>query len=308
MRVGEGALGEQRRRDRHLQCLGQQDQIVRGLAVDDATTDVQHRLARVSNQIGCRPDVLKLARELRAVPNKVDRIDVLEVDLGQLEVLGDIHEHGAGSASARDVERLVDRLRDVLCLLDQERMLDDRHHDARDIGLLKSIGADQVRGHLAGDRDQRRRVEERVGNRRDQVRGARATGGDADADFAGGAGVALRHVARALLVAHQHVLNGVIDCHEGVVERQDRAAGDAPADRDVLGLERSDDRLRAEHALLARPCLLQIGVTHAFPFATSAAIASPTWSVVAEPPRSGVCGPFFRQWIAAASMASAAAG
>ena len=308
MRVGERALGEQCRRDRHLQCLSEQDQIIGRLAVDDTTTDVEHGLARVCNQIGRRVDVLEFARKLRAVPDEINRVDVLEVDLGQLEILGDVNEHGAGAAGAGDVERLVDRLRDVLGLLDQERVLDDRHHDARDVGLLKGIRADQVRGHLAGDGDQRRGVQERVRNRRDEVGGAGATGGDADADLAGGTGVALGHVARALLVAHEHVLDGVVDRHEGVVERQDRAAGDAPADRDVLGLERSDDRLRAEHALLARSCLLQIGVTHAFPFATSAAIASPTWSVVAEPPRSGVCGPFFRQWIAAASMASAAAG
>ena len=247
------------------------------------------------DQIGCSFNSLELARKLGAVADEVDRVDVREVDLRQLEVLWDVDEHGTRAARTGNVEGLVDRLRNVLGLLDEERVLHDRHHDARDVSLLEGVRADQVRRHLAGNGDERGGVKKRVSDRRDEVRRARTAGRDADADLAGRAGIALRHVASTLLVAHEHVLNGVVDRHEGVVERQDRSAGDAPADRDVLGLERSDDRLRAEHALLARPCLLQIGIAHAFPFATSAAIAAPTSSVVAVPPRSGVCGPCSRQ-------------
>ena len=84
-------------------------------------------------------------------------------------------------------------------------MLDDRHGDALDVGLLEGVGADQVGRHLAGDAHDRRRVEVGVGDRRDQVGRAGAGGGDGDAHLAGGARVALRHVAGALLVAHQVV-------------------------------------------------------------------------------------------------------
>ena len=142
---------------------------------------------------------------------------------------------------------------------------------------------------------------------RDQVRRARARGAHADADLAGRPRVALRHVAGALLVAHEDVPDGVLDARPGVVERQDRAAGDAPADVDALGLEAADDGLGAGHlhrcvergsgwfgaagtgfvALIARS-----------PLRRSARRArrrrrTPRWSRC--PPRSGVTGPSSRR-------------
>ena len=88
------------------------------------------------------------------------------------------------------------------------------------------------------------RVHVGVGDRRDEVGGARAGGRHADADLAGGAGVALGRVAGALLVADQDVadLGGV---HQRVVGRQDRAAGDAEDGVDADALEGADQALRA---------------------------------------------------------------
>ena len=97
-------------------------------------------------------------------------------------------------------------------------------------------------GHLAGDRDHRHRVHVRVGDRRDQVGRARAGGGHADADLAGGLRVAGGGVPGALLVADQDVAH--LRVEERVVRRQDRAAGDAEHDLDPERLERPDERLR----------------------------------------------------------------
>jgi hypothetical protein len=49
-------------------------------------------------------------------------------------------------------------------------VLDDRERDADGIRLLEGVGADQIRAHLARDRDHRGRIHPRVGNRRDEVR------------------------------------------------------------------------------------------------------------------------------------------
>ena len=57
-----------------------------------------------------------------------------------------------------------------------------------------------------------------------------------DAGAAAGAGIALRHVTRALLVAGEHVAHRGA-ARERVVERQDGAAGHAEADGDGLALE-----------------------------------------------------------------------
>ena len=88
----------------------------------------------------------------------------------------------------------------------------------------------------------RDRVHVGVGDRRDQVGGAGAAGGHADADLAGGHGVPLRRVAGALLVADEDVPD--LRVEEGVVRREDRATRDA---EDVLragALERLDQALR----------------------------------------------------------------
>ena len=77
--------------------------------------------------------------------------------------------------------------------------------------------------------------------------------GDRDADPPGRARVALGHVAGALLVAGEHVAHGR-PAREGVVRRQDRAAGEAEDDVDALGLERAQDRVGAVrlHATASR--------------------------------------------------------
>ena len=121
-------------------------------------------------------------------------------------------------------------------------MLGDRHRDAADVGLLEGVGADRGGADLAGDGHHRDRVHVGVGERGDQVGRAGTAGGHADADLAGGHGVPLGRVARALLVADQDVPD--LRVEEGVVRRKDRAARDA---EDVLRagvLERLDQALR----------------------------------------------------------------
>ena len=137
--------------------------------------------------------------------------------------------------------------RDVLDGGHQPGVLDDRHRDALDVGLLERVGADQVRRHLAGDADDRRRVEVGVGDRSHQVGRPGAGRGDGDADPAGRPGVALGHVAGALLVAHEVVADRCGRRRPRVVQRQDRAARKAEHVGHALGLEAADDRLGAGH-------------------------------------------------------------
>ena len=124
--------------------------------------------------------------------------------------------------------------------------------DAGDVGFLEGVGADQRAGLLPGDGDQRDRVHVRVGDRGDQVRRARAGGGHAHPDLAGGLRVAGGRVPGALLVADQHVPHpgGV---QQRVVGRQDGAAGDAEHDLAADLLERPDQRLGAGHRHLVEP-------------------------------------------------------
>ena len=69
------------------------------------------------------------------------------------------------------------------------------------------------------------------------------------ADLAGGARIAFGGMHRALLVAHQDVLDLVL-LEKGVVDRQHRAAGIAEKVLDALVVKRLDDHLRASHLLV----------------------------------------------------------
>ena len=96
-------------------------------------------------------------------------------------------------------------------------------------------------GTWPGDHDERDGVHVRVAERRDDVGGGRAARHHGHARTAGGVGVALGHVAGALLVAHEDVADRRVD--ERVVDGQDRTAGEAEHDLRLLHLEALDEGL-----------------------------------------------------------------
>ena len=105
--------------------------------------------------------------------------------------------------------------------------------DADRVGFLEGVRADQMGRHLAGDADQRNGIHQGVGEAGDGVGRAGAGGDEQAADLAGRAGVAFRRMGRALLVAHQYVLDlGLME--KRVIDRQDRAAGIAEQGRHAL--------------------------------------------------------------------------
>ena len=110
--------------------------------------------------------------------------------------------------------------------------------------FLEGVGADHAAGDLAGDRDDRDAVEERVGEAADEVGGARAGGGDADPGEAGGARVALGGEDAALLVAREDVADGG-GARERLVDLHRRAAGVGEDVRHALPLQRLHEDVRA---------------------------------------------------------------
>ena len=147
--------------------------------------------------------------------------------LGDLHVLGDVDEHGAGAAGARDVERLADGVGEPLDARDHVVVLGDRHRDAGDVGLLEGVGAHERLGHVAGDEHDRRGVHIRGGDGGDEVRRAGAAGGQAHAGAAGCAGIAIGGMARVLLMRGQDVADAVLPLVQLVVDRQHSASGEA---------------------------------------------------------------------------------
>ena len=89
-------------------------------------------------------------------------------------------------------------------------MLGAGARDAEGVGFLERVAADELGVDLAGDGDDRDGIHHGVHQAGDQVGGAGAGGGAADADLAGGAGVPFGGEDGVLLVPHQDVADGVV--------------------------------------------------------------------------------------------------
>ncbi len=155
------------------------------------------------------------------------------------------------------MERLVQHARQVVDVLHQPVVLGARPRDADRIALLESIVADQMRGHLAGDANQRNGIHQGVGEAGDGIGRAGARRHENDADLAGGARIAFGGVHGAAFLAHEDVLDLVL-LKQLVVDRQDGATGVPEQHLNTLVAEGLDHHLgarhRACHRLVPLPC------------------------------------------------------
>ena len=166
--------------------------------------------------------------------------------LGELDVLRDVDHDRPRPAARGDVERLVQHARQVLDALHQIVVLGAGPGDADRVALLEGVVADQMRRHLPGDDDDRDRVAERIGQAGDGIGGAGARRDQHAADLAGRARIAFGGVDRALLVAHQDVLDHLL-LEDRVIDRQHRAARIAEDVLHALIGERLDHHFGAGH-------------------------------------------------------------
>ena len=101
------------------------------------------------------------------------------------------------------MKRFANDARQIVHIGDQIMMLGDGPTDFDNGRLLKRVRADHVCLDLSGDGDDGNAVQFGVGQGGHQVGGAGSAGRHADADFTGGACVALRCKAAALFVPWQ---------------------------------------------------------------------------------------------------------
>jgi hypothetical protein len=146
------------------------------------------------------------------------------------------------------VEGLLHDHGQVANVLDQEVVLDDGPGDAHGVALLESVQADGRDGDLAGDDDHGDAVHVGRGNAGHGIGHAGSGGDQRHADIAGGAGVAVGRVDGRLLVAHQHVLDGVL-LVKRVVDVQHGTTGVTPDVLDAFGLQGLDEDFRSAEFL-----------------------------------------------------------
>ena len=141
------------------------------------------------------------------------------------DILRDVHQHRAFAAALGDAESRTHGVGQVFDSAHREVVLGDGHRDALDVGFLEAVLAQALRGHIAGESHHRHRVHIGGGDAGDEVRCARAAGGQHHAGAARCTGVAVRRVGCALLVGGQHMGDAVGVFVQLVVEVQHCAAG-----------------------------------------------------------------------------------
>jgi hypothetical protein len=191
---------------------------------DDAVTRQDHGPLGIVNQFQRLLVLFGLGRQIRPISWQL-RLRRFPVEFAGrlLRVFGDVDQHWTGPAGSRDIKCFSDRAGYFAGVSYQIIVLGDRQGHAGDVRLLECVGADQLAADLSGDADDRRRIEHGRGDSGHHVGRAWARGCDGDADVSAGARIAVGHVRRALLVAHQHVMDLAV--FQRVIRRQDCAAG-----------------------------------------------------------------------------------
>ena len=247
MRRREGTFAHESRHHGNLHHGRKLHELFGGTGCDRAAADVENRLACALNHADRLLDLLGIALVRRTIRRQVHLVGVVEDNLLALDVRRHVDEHGAGTSRRGDMERLAESRRELFRRLQKERVLDDRHRDADDVGFLERVGADDATRHLAGDDDEGNGVH--VGRRdaRHRVRGTRARRDNDNAGATRRTRIAVGLVNRSLLVASKD-MRDLLAVVERVVDFDRLATGVAEHQIDALGLERGDDGLGAVHA------------------------------------------------------------
>ncbi len=246
VRLGKGAEPQQSEDDRDAGSLDQAGEEVRRAGEHDAVPGHDQRPLRRVDRLRRQPHLPHVRHRRRLVAAPADARRVMERGLLEKNVLWDVDQHRPRAAGGRQIERFLDRRRDLLGPLHEIVVLGDRQGDAGDVDLLKGVAPDQRLPDLPRDGDDGDGVEHRVREAGDEVGGARPGGRHADARLTGDTGVAFGGERRPLLEADEHVVEA--GAGQGVVERDDGTAGVAEDGGDTLRLQAPADDLRPGQA------------------------------------------------------------
>ena len=146
------------------------------------------------------------------------------VPLSKLDVLRNVDNDRPWPPVLSHEKRLMHDARKVVHVFHEVIVLRAGPRDADGVAFLEGVGANQRCRNLPRDANDRDRIHQRIGEPRHRVRRAGAGGDEHHAHLAAGAGIAFRRVHRALLVAHEEVLDaGLLE--NLVVDRKNSAAG-----------------------------------------------------------------------------------
>ena len=191
--------------DRCTDHLGQSLHLVGGTGSDRSSACEDDRFLAFLDQphgIGYTGDVLPGFFDTEVLVRH--RLVYLGVDL----VHGKVHMYGPGTSGCGDLPSLVYRVGKSFDIGDAEVMLGDGHHQAVCVHFLEGLGTEDLGTDLSGKCQHRYGISICGGDPGDHVGRSGSGGGKADPGLAGGAGVSVGRMGRALLVSYEYVPDG----------------------------------------------------------------------------------------------------
>ena len=158
--------------DRNRKLAGQGCQLIGGIAQHHTTTHVQHRTAGLQQHGDRFFHLAGMSLKIRLVAANLHGFGINELCLGDLHILGEIHQHRTRSAGSGNVEGLLHNRGNILDIPYQKTVLGAGAGNADDIDFLEGIVTDQRRGDLTGYDHHGDRVHVGRGNTGDGVGGA----------------------------------------------------------------------------------------------------------------------------------------
>src|SRR6267378_3807594 len=246
LRVGCGIAPQAHERigARETEQFDELGELLRRIGKDHPAPGVDHRALRLGDQLHGLPDLTRMPLHHRVVGTHRHRFRVLEWAFGRRDVLGNVDEHRAGPPGPGEIERFLDRDREILDVFHEEVVLYTGPRDAHRVALLECVQANGVRGHLPRDDHHRDRVHVGGGDPGHRVGDTGTRGHQRHTDLIARARVAVGSMRRALLAAHQDMLDLVL-LEQLVVNEEHRPAGIAEDVLDTLRLEALHDNLCA---------------------------------------------------------------
>ena len=228
--------------DGRVDLLRQRQQLLLSPAGDKPAAEIDKWPVGGVDALRRLPDALLLGSVRRVGGHR--RLGLVVVH-GDLDILGHVHQHRAGTAGDRQPEGLPDGVRQVLDLAHEVVVLGDGQGNAGDVDLLEGVGADLVVGNIASDGHHGDGIQKGGGDAGNQIGGSGAGGGDDHAGLPGGPGPAVGGVGGSLLVGGEYVLEFVPVFIQGIIDMDHLPAGIAEDGGDALLQQSPDHNVRA---------------------------------------------------------------
>ncbi len=175
------------------------------------------------------------------------RPDIGRIDLLLHHVIGKAQMRRAGLAGRHGAEGRAHHARNLVRAIDRAVPLGQRAVQRLLVQFGQRVLAARADSHVRRDAQHGNRRFVGFDQARQQIGRAAAAGAFAHADLARHAGIGIRHVAGAALIARQDVLHAVIQAVQRVIQRQRGVAAQAENVFDAVVLQHPHHRFGAVH-------------------------------------------------------------